>query len=271
MPRAAFTIDVDRDVNEPRLGQLEGGSRSCPYPRFSSTLSGLQALVELLNELNISATFFLEGEVVERCGEEEGMKELLKGHEIASHSFSHEDLTGESTGVYLSSEWIDAIVGRSLATIEDVLGRRPSGFRAPYQHIDERVMSVLARRGILYDSTLFADVPKAQAYKVSDELIEIPLTRGKGLDGRSMQSYLWPLHEGKRKPADYFHLLSQQSDGFLVLADHSWHITESLEGLRTEKEAQYELLQVRAVIEGMIDRGVEFMTLEEYVCPGSEW
>ena len=269
MRYAAFTVDVDRDINEPRSGQLEGCSRGYPTPRFSSTLRGTALLADLLNELGIKGTFFLEGEMAERCGKGE-LYALLHGQEIASHGYAHEDLTGTSTGIIPSIDWLDAIVGRSLAAIEDAFGRRPAGFRAPYQHFDGTVASVLARRGLVYDSSLFADAP-GRPYRLQEGLMEVPLLQGTGPDGRRMQSYLWPLHEGRRPPSHYLHLMPQQEGGVMVLADHSWHVVESLKGPRTDDQIEQEMGSVRAILEGLLEQGVEFMTLEEHVARGSEW
>lgn len=268
MRHAAFTVDVDRDVNEPRPGQLEACSRNCATPRFTSTAKGLVLLVDLLNELGIRGTFFLEGETVERWPGERSLAEILDGHEIAAHGYAHEDLTGESTGIAPSPDWLDAIIGRSLAVIEDTVGRRPVGFRAPYQHINEQVAMALAGRGLLYDSTAFADVATGlHPYRLPSGLLEVPLAQGIDHRGRRLQSYLWPLHEGKRPVADYLHLLSQFDRGVLVLGDHSWHIVESLNGLRTDRQVVDEVDRTRQVLQGALDRGIGFMTLEAYCRP----
>jgi peptidoglycan/xylan/chitin deacetylase (PgdA/CDA1 family) len=266
MRHAAFTVDVDRDVNEPRPGQLEACTRNCPAPRFTSTAQGLVLLVDLLNELGIRGTFFLEGETVERWPGEGSIAEILDGHEIASHGYAHEDLTGESTGIAPSPDWLDAIIGRSVAVIEDAVGRRPVGFRAPYQHINEQVTTVLAGRGLRYDSTHFADVAGGlRPYRLPSGLLEIPLAQGTDRQGKRMQSYLWPLHEGKRPVADYLHLLSRSDEGLLVLGDHSWHMVESLNGPRSARQVIEEVDRTRQVLQGALDQGLAFMTLEDYV------
>jgi peptidoglycan-N-acetylglucosamine deacetylase len=266
MRLAAFTVDVDRDVNEPRPGQVEAGTRNCPAPRFTSTATGLVLLVDLLNELGIRGTFFLEGETVERWPGERSISEVLEGHEIAAHGYAHEDLTGESTGIAPSPDWLDAIIGRSVAVIEDATGHRSAGFRAPYQHLDEQAARVLAGRGLLYDSTEFAEVTGGlRPYRLPGGLLEIPLAQGRDRRGKRLQSYLWPLHEGKRPVADYIHLLSQYEEGMLVLADHTWHVPESLNGLRTSQQVIEEVDRTRRVLQGALDQGIVFMTLEEYV------
>lgn len=259
-------MDVDRDVNEPREGAVEAACRGSPVPRYSSTMEGLEIILDMLDGLGIKGTFFMEGEAAEVLSADLDLRNLLSGHEVAAHGYAHEDLTGESTGIIPSEEWLDAIVGRSLAAVEDVTGVRPRGFRAPYQHINELVEGVLQRRGLIYDSTLFAEMSSGlRPYRLPSGLIEVPLAQGRDATGRRMQSYLWPLHEGRRKVDDYLCLIKQHQDGLFVLADHSWHVMESLSGLRASERAELEVGKVRDILQGIMDQGVEFMTLERYV------
>jgi peptidoglycan/xylan/chitin deacetylase (PgdA/CDA1 family) len=266
MRYAAFTVDVDRDVNEPRAGAVEAACRGSAVPRYDSTLEGLEAIVAMLNELGIKGTFFMEGQAAQVLSRRTDLKALLRGHEIAAHGYAHEDLTGESTGVVPSEEWLDAIVGRSLAAVEDTFGTRPQGFRAPYQHINDLVTRVLLTRGLRYDSTLFANVGSAiRPYALPGGLTEVPLAQGRDLTGRRIQSYLWAMHEGRRGPEDYLHLISQHREGILVLADHSWHIAESLSGGREDTRTEGEIAKVREVLRSALREGIEFMTLEGYL------
>ena len=266
MRYAAFTVDVDRDVNEPRAGSVDAVCKGSSAPRYSSTHEGLDLLLDMLERLGIQATFFMEGETAEVLSHDVDLKDLLRGHEVAAHGYAHEDLTGESTGIVPSEQWLDAIIGRSLTTLEDLMGVRIAGFRAPYQHINDGVAEVLRRRGLVYDSTLFAEATCGlRPYRLSSGLVEVPLAQGRDRNGRRMQSYLWPLHEGRRTEEDYLHLLSQYNEGLFVLADHSWHVVESLTGHRDEGRAREEIGKIEHVLQGALDRGIEFLTLERYL------
>lgn len=263
---AAITVDVDRDVNEPGPGAVEGRCRGGAGPRYSSTMDGLERLVGLFDDLGIKATFFWEGRAAEALAADFDVQELMRDHEVAAHGYDHEDLTGESTGVRPSEEWLDAIVGRSLASLEDVFGVLPEGFRCPYQHIDDRVARVLMQRSLGYDSTLFGEMGQGlRPYRLEGELLEVPLAQCRDADGRKLQSYLWPMHEGRRSPDDYLRLASAHDEGLLVLADHSWHIAESLGGERGESRALRETDNVRKVLEGIMSSGIEFVTVGRYL------
>ncbi|MDW5562003.1 MAG: polysaccharide deacetylase family protein [Methanomassiliicoccus sp.] len=266
MRYAAFTVDVDRDVNEARAGNVESLCRRSTVTRYTSTRKGLQALVEMLDDLGVRGTFFWEGRAAEVLSGELKLRNLMQGHEVAAHGYEHEDLTGESTGVRLSEEWLDAIVGRSLSAVEGAFGFCPEGFRCPYQHIDDTVARVLMQRGLRYDSTRFGEVGAGlRPYRLTSPLLEVPLAQGRDATGRRLQSYLWPMHEGRRGPDDYLHLMSLHDDGLLVLADHSWHIAESLDGECGANRMGRELAKVRRVLEGAMDRGIELVTVAEYL------
>jgi peptidoglycan/xylan/chitin deacetylase (PgdA/CDA1 family) len=229
-------------------------------------MAGLERLVELLGDLGIRGTFFWEGRAAEVLATDLDLADMMRGHEVAAHGYEHEDLTGESTGVRPSGEWLDAIVGRSLSSVERVFGVRPDGFRCPYQHINGDVARVLMQRGLRYDSTLFGEVgPGLRPYPLEGELMEVPLAQCREVGGRRLQSYLWPMHEGRRGPDDYLRLLSSHSEGLLVLADHSWHLAESLGGERGGERAEREIGNVRKVLQGAMDRGLEFVTVSEHL------
>ena len=63
-----FTVDADRDVNIPIPGSVAAGSidrGSGTGPRFSSSERGMSVLVDLLDDIGVRGTFFLEGRTAE--------------------------------------------------------------------------------------------------------------------------------------------------------------------------------------------------------------
>lgn len=269
MRRAAFTVDVDRDVNVPMPGRTAAGSSprdGDASPRFSSSALGLALLVELLDNLDIKGTFFLEAETAQHIAMDLDLRDLLRGHEVASHGLSHEDLTWEG----YAYEGKGDILDRAAEGILALTGRIPRGFRAPYQHADGSLHKLLAERGYLYDSSATDDIEggKIGLRALPCGLTEAPLARGVDARGKPIHSYLWPMHEGKRRPEDYLHLLDQYDDGLMVIATHSWHVVETFARRLGEREVRANLDDVRAVLEGALDLGIEFATLEEHVEAG---
>ena len=94
MRTLCFTVDLDRDVNEPVFGSVCAASKDRGEgnsPRFASAGKGTEKLVELFDELGIRATFFAEARTLHRSG----AFSLIKGHEVALHGMDHEDFSGE--------------------------------------------------------------------------------------------------------------------------------------------------------------------------------
>ena len=69
--RLVFTVDLDRDVNFPMEGCREARSLDRgggTFPRFSSAERGLRILMDILDEIGMKATFFVEGRTSETIG-----------------------------------------------------------------------------------------------------------------------------------------------------------------------------------------------------------
>lgn len=113
-------------------------------------------LVELLNKYGLKCTFNLNsgltspesiwygnGVKIERMPPEM-LPELYKGHEIASHSVKHRDLTK------MDSHEIFMDIKQDIAFLENLFGCKISGFAYPFGATDDRVEDVLAHCGIKY-------------------------------------------------------------------------------------------------------------------------
>lgn len=268
---AAMTVDVDRDVNIAEKGRIGGVSREKDgktSPRYKSAAKGLKMIVSILDDLGIQGTFFIEAETAEVLSKTIDLRGLLRSHEIAAHGIIHEDLTGTDTGIKLSARQVEDVVVGSSTALRGLLRRKPVGFRAPYLHIDDSVLQALAQEGYLYDSSVIRRQDKGEIYpyRVFGPLIEAPISSGVDKEGKKIVSYLWPLHERERDVRDYEHMVSKFSAGLLVLATHSWHMVESYkDGVLAEKKVAENANWVRTIIQGAIDRGIEFMTIEEYI------
>jgi peptidoglycan/xylan/chitin deacetylase (PgdA/CDA1 family) len=269
MRQAAFTVDVDRDVNLPIKGRVSAVSSprgGVDAPRFSASEEGLQRIVAMLDSLGIEATFFLEGETAVRLAETNDLPTMFRGHEVACHGWAHEDLTGESTGLPLSREKIGEIIDHSVREIERITYQRPLGMRAPYQHVNEVVLEEAARCGVIYDSSITKNIEDRSIgpYRWK-EMVEVPVARGRDKRGRPIVSYLWPMHEGDRAPADYRDLLSQYDKGMMVLATHSWHVMERFGGPLSNEHVDDGMDALHVLLQWALDEGIEFMTIDEYL------
>lgn len=111
-----------------------------------------ERLLELLDSHAVSATFFVVSELVEEY------PDLLArvaehGHEIASHTRSHESLPD------LDDTEQDRQITGSKRDLASTLGVDVTGFRAPTCRIDDRVYERLVTAGYEYSSSVMPSVP----------------------------------------------------------------------------------------------------------------
>ena len=245
-----FTVDLDRVVNFPVPGQAAAGSLdrgSGTSPRFSSAERGLAVLLDVLDDVGMRATFFVEGRTAERidCS-------CLSGHGIGFHGYDHEDLSGESTGLRLSLEEKEAILRRGFDAVADRVSR-PSCFRAPYMVRDESILPMLSSLGVGADSSTYS-YGGCEPYSIGDGLTEHPVPKSRDASGKTIAAYLWPMHEGKRPPEDYVRM--SEGMGTFMLATHTWHMCERRDaGLMDEEGVRRNADDVRRVLEGILDSG----------------
>ena len=100
-----------------------------------------QLLIDILNQYNVKATFFLVGDWVDRYPE--SVKQLYDaGMEIGNHSDNHAHFTK------LSSEGITADVSACNEKIKAITGAAPTLFRCPYGEYDDHVVSAINNMGM---------------------------------------------------------------------------------------------------------------------------
>jgi polysaccharide deacetylase family protein (PEP-CTERM system associated) len=94
----------------------------------------------------VRATFFVLGWLAERLPEL--IREIhSRGHEVASHGYGHELCNN------LDAEAIGEDLKKSRQILEDAIGERVWGYRAPSFSIDNGTMNAIAACGYRYDSS----------------------------------------------------------------------------------------------------------------------
>ncbi len=256
-----FTIDLDRDVNTEVPGQIEAGSvdrGQGTAPRFSSSARGLALLADMLDDIGLPAAFFCEGRTLEETKDVSG---CLAHFEIGVHGYDHESL-----GHMTRPDAVEA-VRHGCQAARDVLGRNPVAFRAPYMRQPRAVGDFLREvgYGIHIDSSQYAYGDDCVPSILPGYAVEIPVTEGTDAEGRRISAYLWPMHEGKRRPEDYAALASSlPEDGVFVLADHTWHIVESrASGVFSDGDLKDNLVRTETALRGILDAGHTPSTLSE--------
>jgi peptidoglycan/xylan/chitin deacetylase (PgdA/CDA1 family) len=161
---AMLCFDVDGETTalreDPALSKRRTLMSQCEYgPRV-----GVPRLLGLLDHLDVPATFFIPGYIVEQHPR---MVEAIvaRGHEVGLHGYMHEKLA------YLSETEEEEILVRCIDILQGHTGSRPVGFRAPWFEINPWTPVLLARHGIGYcASAMGDDVP----YFHDNGLVEIP-------------------------------------------------------------------------------------------------
>jgi polysaccharide deacetylase family protein (PEP-CTERM system associated) len=150
-PTLLLSIDFEdwHQLVHRRLGRTDWDR---PHPAFPLQV---HAVLDLLDELGATATFFLLGMTV--ANYPELAREIVaRGHEPASHGFAHLRAYEQSRGEF------ETDVHRSIEAIERATARRPVAYRAPAFSINRRTpwaYEVLAELGFRCDSSQY-DSPR---------------------------------------------------------------------------------------------------------------
>ncbi len=145
----ALTIDVEDYYH---VTAFESVVRREDWDRYESrVVPNTHRLLDLLGEHGTKATFFVLGWVAER---ELGLVRTIheRGHEVASHGYSHQRIHQQSPDKFRSE------TRRSKAILEDIIGKPVIGYRAASYSITIQslwALDILKEEGFLYDSSIF--------------------------------------------------------------------------------------------------------------------
>ena len=154
---ACFTFDVDAE--SPILWEFPETADHLDVMTHQAYggRAGIPRILRVLDRLGVRATFFIPGYSAERSP---GICRAIRdaGHEIAHHGYLHEGAHGAS------AEEQERRLLRGLEALDEVLGVRPTGYRAPNWELTYETPALLAKHGFTYDSGLMdADHPYALA------------------------------------------------------------------------------------------------------------
>jgi polysaccharide deacetylase family protein (PEP-CTERM system associated) len=160
-------------------------SQAIPYERWDQCESRVErptlAILDLLSKHHVEGTFFVLGWVAER--HPELVREVeRRGHEIATHGYSHRLIT------HLSPAEFRADLERSLEVLTPLANKPIRGFRAPSFSVTRKTwwaLDILRECGIHYDSSMFPvgfhpdygvpDAPIA-AHHLAEGIWELPMS-----------------------------------------------------------------------------------------------
>ena len=153
--RAAACITFDVDAESPILVEHPESADWLDVMTHQAygARTGIARLLRMLDRIEVRATFFIPGYSAERWP---AICRAIRdaGHEIAHHGWLHEGAHGTD-----AAEQERRLV-RGLASLDEVLGVRPVGYRGPNWELTWDTPALLANHGFLYDSGLMdADHP----------------------------------------------------------------------------------------------------------------
>jgi peptidoglycan/xylan/chitin deacetylase (PgdA/CDA1 family) len=144
----ALSFDSDHETNELRDGGASIGRMQ--WGQYGARV-GVPRILELLQRHDVKATFYVPA-VAALLHPEEQRRVVAEGHEIGIHGWIH-----ELNSVLPEAAERDLML-RSADTIEAVSGFRPVGLRTPSWDFSPNTLRIAKDMGLLYDSSLMADV-----------------------------------------------------------------------------------------------------------------
>jgi peptidoglycan-N-acetylglucosamine deacetylase len=109
---------------------------------------GTMRLLDLFERWGIKTSWFVPGHSIETFPEQ--MKRVAAaGHEFGVHGYSHEN------PIALTPDQEEAILIKCIGLIEQLAGRKPRGYTAPWWELSSATVGLLLKHGFLYDHSMF--------------------------------------------------------------------------------------------------------------------
>jgi peptidoglycan-N-acetylglucosamine deacetylase len=131
---------------------------------------GTMRLLDLFSRWGINTSWFVPGHSMETFPEQ--MKRVAAaGHEFGVHGYSHEN------PIALTPDQEEAILVKCVGLIEQLTGRRPRGYVAPWWELSPATAGLLLKHGFLYDHSMFHNDFTPYYVRVGDRWTKIDYSR----------------------------------------------------------------------------------------------
>ena len=144
----ALSFDSDHETNELREGGESIGKLS--QGQYGNR-QGVPRILRILAQHGVHASFYVPA-VTALLYPDEQRRVAAEGHEIALHGWIH-----ERNSVLPEPAERDLML-RAADVLEQLAGRRPVGIRTPSWDFSPATLKITREMGLLYDSSLMADV-----------------------------------------------------------------------------------------------------------------
>jgi len=157
------TVCLTFDLDGPSSWLARGMTTATPRSRGEFAAVAAPRVLEVLRRRELVSTWFVPAHTVQTwpdlC-----RSIVAAGHEVALHGYAHENVAT------LDEARERDLLARSIAVFEDLLGVRPSGFRAPAWDLSDATVALLGEHGIGYDSSMMGDDHTPYWCRVGDRL-----------------------------------------------------------------------------------------------------
>lgn len=165
----AFGVDVDAVAGW--LGSYGGEDSPDDISRglFAGEV-GVPRLLKLFAEQQLRTTWFIPGHSIETFPEQ--MKAVVDaGHEVGIHGYSHEN------PVAMTPVQEEAVLDRSIELVTQLVGKRPTGYVAPWWEFSSVTNELLLKKGIKYDHSLMHNDFHPYYVRVGDNWTKIDYSK----------------------------------------------------------------------------------------------
>ncbi|MBI3076249.1 MAG: polysaccharide deacetylase [Deltaproteobacteria bacterium] len=140
-----FTFDFDAESSWLQRGFTDPVALS--IGQFGPKV-GVPSLLNLLDHFGIKTTFFVPGWVAEHYADR--VQEIARrGHEVGHHGYLH-----EPGGSFASPQEEEETILKGIECLVKVVGRQPTGYRAPAWEFSQHTVALLEKHGFDYTSDL---------------------------------------------------------------------------------------------------------------------
>ncbi|MEI7515085.1 MAG: polysaccharide deacetylase [Betaproteobacteria bacterium] len=192
-----FGVDVDAVAGW--LGSYGGEDSPDDISRglFAGEV-GSPRLLKMFERMGIKTTWFIPGHSIETFPAQ--MKAVAyAGHEIGIHGYSHEN------PIAMTPAQEEAVLDKCIALVEQLSGKRPTGYVAPWWEFSKVTNELLVKKGIKYDHSLMHNDFSPYYVRVGDS---------------------WtPIDYGK-KPAEWMVPLQRGSETDLIEIPANWYLDD---------------------------------------------
>lgn len=154
---ASLSLDLDNQWSYMKTHGDQGWEE---YPSYLNVV--VPRILGFFKERDLKITFFIVGKDADLKKNHDAIQSISEeGHDIGNHSYHHEPWLHLYSFEKLNNE-----LERSEECIQKVTGIKTTGFRGPGYSLSKNTLEVLAKRGYLYDATVFPNIlnPLARAY-----------------------------------------------------------------------------------------------------------